>query len=414
MTTGIFRFSKASGVKRLRLARCFLCITVCFGLILLEGLEVRASNDAGSFRTVVDQRGAKVKIPSEIKRVVSICDGFVEGVMTILGVQRAIVGLGSSCVPKHWEHTYPTVSGESYTYTNGMNTVTHLNPRFMELPVVIEAETGVNYETLAGLHPDVVFLRAGDCMLGDSEEKTQKAVQMIEALGIPLIFLRGPNKFDSPDPATLSEEIRIVGRVFGKEQEASELAVRLENMVRLIAERTRDIPNSERVSVLVLGLSPKARSAGGAGEVRGLSTVESYFVEDLVHANNAYRGKGAWNMLGAEHVLALDPDVIVLMTSYGYHPPRELYEAPYYQDLKELKAVKGRRVTALPWTPCNCQKRVEYPIEVMVVAKAAYPERFADIDLNIWLLDFYQQVYGVDRKTAEELRAVQWMDWATP
>jgi iron complex transport system substrate-binding protein len=49
----------------------------------------------------------------------------------------------------------------------------------------------------------------------------------------------------------------------------------------------------------------------------------------------------------------------------------------------------------------------------MIMAKAAYPERFADVDLNVWLLDFYQNVYGVDKKTAAQLRAVQWMDWIT-
>jgi iron complex transport system substrate-binding protein len=33
------------------------------------------------------------------------------------------------------------------------------------------------------------------------------------------------------------------------------------------------------------------------------------------------------------------------------------------------------------------------------------------VDLNAWLLDFYQNVYGVDKETAAQLRAVQWMDW---
>ena len=116
-------------------------------------------------------------------------------------------------------------------------------------------------------------------------------------------------------------------------------------------------------------------------------------------------------MVSPEHVLALDPDVIVLPTDWGYHPPRELYDAPYYQNLQELKAVKNRRVMALPWSPCNCDKRLEYPIDVMVMAKAAYPERFEDVDLGEWLLQFYQNVYDVDVKTAEGLRTAQLMDW---
>lgn len=66
---------------------------------------------------------------------------------------------------------------------------------------------------------------------------------------------------------------------------------------------------------------------------------------------------------------------------------------------------------ALPWSPCNCDKRLEYPIDVMVMAKAAYPERFSDIELGDWLLDFYENVYGVNSTTAEGLRSAQWMDW---
>ncbi|BBO82341.1 hypothetical protein DSCO28_29070 [Desulfosarcina ovata subsp. sediminis] len=80
-------------------------------------------------------------------------------------------------------------------------------------------------------------------------------------------------------------------------------------------------------------------------------------------------------------------------------------------DLRQMMAVKNRRVAALSFTPCNCDKRLKYPIDIMVMAKTAYPDRFFDIDLADWLIDFYRNVYGVNEQTAEKLRAVQWMDW---
>jgi iron complex transport system substrate-binding protein len=107
----------------------------------------------------------------------------------------------------------------------------------------------------------------------------------------------------------------------------------------------------------------------------------------------------------------LNPDVIVLPTDWGYHPPKELYNSSYYQNLQDLDAVKNHRVWALPWTPYNCAKRLEYPIEIMVIAKAAYPDLFSDILIHEWVLDFYQQVYHVDQDTAKELRSIQWLDW---
>jgi iron complex transport system substrate-binding protein len=77
-----------------------------------------------------------------------------------------------------------------------------------------------------------------------------------------------------------------------------------------------------------------------------------------------------------------------------------------------MDAIKNRRVVALPWSPCNCAKRLEYPIDVMVIATGTYPGLFKDVELEVWLLDFYQNVYGVDLETAKELRSAQWMDWA--
>jgi iron complex transport system substrate-binding protein len=140
-------------------------------------------------------------------------------------------------------------------------------------------------------------------------------------------------------------------------------------------------------------------------------TIDSYLLEEIVGAVNAFPESGHFKTLGKEQILALNPKAIVLPTAWGYHPPQELYEAPYYADLRQMEAVKNRRVASLPFTPCNCDKRLEFPIEIMVMAKTAYPDRFADIDLADWLIDFYRKVYGVDEQTAKRLRAAQWMDW---
>ena len=185
----------------------------------------------------------------------------------------------------------------------------------------------------------------------------------------------------------------------------------LEGIVEMVSSRTATVADEEKPRVLLFGLSPNARESGGAGDVLCTDTIESHFVTDIVHARNAYEQPGGWKIVSTEHVLALDPDVILLPTDWGYHPAEELYEAPYYRNLRGLEAVKKKRVYALPWTPYNCAKRLEYPIEIMVIAKAAYPDLFQDIKIHRWVLEFYQNVYSVDEKTAEELRRIQWLDW---
>lgn len=366
-------------------------------------------------RIITDMRGVAVAVPQQINRVVAISDGFIASVMSYLGEAEKIIGLGSRCVQSHFSYNYTDVQGNTYRYENGMNPVTYLHPGLMKLPLVAASNLALNYETLASLRPDVVILRVGSCTFGSLEdENTQKTIRTMEAIGIPIIVLKGPPCYDQPVLDFISEEIRLIGELFGKEKEARQLAVFLEEQARQIKERTENIPDNEKRDILLLGLSPRVRASGGAGNTKGKDTIESFFIESFAHARNAYQGMGGragYVVLSAEQIYALDPDVILLPTSSGYHPPRELNAAPYFKNLQSLRAVKEQEVYALPWTPCNCAKRIEYPIELMIMAKAAYPENFTDIKAHEWVLTFYQEVYSVERTVAEQLRSVQWLDW---
>ncbi|OPY54584.1 MAG: corrinoid ABC transporter substrate-binding protein [Methanosaeta sp. PtaU1.Bin112] len=388
-----------------------LCMIVVAWLCL-----VSAATCSDEYRTITDMRGKEVQIPTHIEKVVTIDDGLIEGVMTVLGEADKIVGLGSSSLKKSSEYTFTNVSSGNYTYNNGMNPVRYLNPRFADLPLVQDSSTGINYETLASLEPDIVIVRRGSCAAswGTNEEGLSKNINSIEKLGIPTIVVNAPPCYDEPDLSRISEEIRVIGQVFDKEERADELVAYLDDCVDFIKDRTADVQENEKPRVLALGLSPQSRSAGGAGNVRG--AIIAYYIEKIANAANAYtvtRYTSDTGVVSAEHVLALDPDIIILPTSSGYHPPSELCSAPYYENLRELRAVKNRTVYALAWTPSNCDaSRLEYPIDLMIIAKACYPSRFNDIKINEWVLDFYSGLYGVDKETAKELRSTQWLNWA--
>ena len=59
----------------------------------------------------------------------------------------------------------------------------------------------------------------------------------------------------------------------------------------------------------------------------------------------------------------------------------------------------------------NASRRVEYPLDMLIIAKAAYPELFSDVDVYAFALDFYQKVYNVDEASARGLRSTQLLDW---
>ncbi len=369
---------------------------------------------AATSRTVTDSRGVKVEIPAEVKTVATISDALVEEVMYALGVDAKVNVIGATCLVRDFVYDFTSAEGEKFSYFGGMNPANYLSPYLRDLEFFIESGTEMNFETLAKAEPDVLFIHAGCCTVnwktGD-DQKMNSTLDKLEELGIPTVVLYGPNFSGEPSIEALSEEVRIIGEVFGKQEQAAKLADYLVSQITLVSERTKEIPEDEKQSVLLFGLNPNVRADGGSGTVFGLQDIQSYMLEEIVHAKNAFQDDSYSKPLNAEQVLALDPDAIVLPTANGYHPPRELYDTADFKNLETMRAIQERRIAALPWSPCNCDQRLEYPVNVMVMAKTAYPDLFKDIDLESWLADFFKNVYGVDDDTAQGLIDAVWMDW---
>lgn len=366
--------------------------------------------------TVTDMRGKQVNIPENLERVATIDDGFIEGVMTHLGVINKVTAIGSWSMKRNYKYTYETTDGKKYT-AKGVNTMKYLHPWLNDIPCFNSPQGDIlNYETLAKADPQLVILRVGDCTVsggsyfrGGDPAQLEKTITMIESLDIPLVVLFSPTYYGKAELSSMKEEMRVLGDIFKQRDKALKLYEYLNETEIMVRNRTKNI--KDKPNVLYFGLNSAARKQGGSGMVSGITTPESYIIENIVNAKNAYRGKGNNIILSGEQVYAIDPDVILLPTQNGYHPADELLKAPYYQNLNQLKAVQNKRVYALPWTPMNCSRRVEYPLDILIIAKAAYPEVFKDIKVHQFALDFYKKVYNVDDKTAKALRSEQLLDW---
>ncbi len=370
------------------------------------GAPVRAT------RVVVDSRGVEVEIPAQPARVATVSDGLVEEVMIVLGVADRLVGIGSTCLVREFGYEYETASGETFSVEGGMNPARFLRPELADLPHFVARGTEPNYEALAALAPDLVIIDVGACTLPwrSDPEAMRRGLERLRSLGIPTVALQGPNSGGEPGPEGLTAVLRVLGDVFSRPEEAARLAATLEEPVRWVRERTRGIPENGKARVLLLGLDPRVRGRGTVGRAFGTSDAQSFILEEIVGATNAC-GSRASMILSLEQLLAIDPQVIVLPTSNGYHPPRELYDGPSFQNLRMLRALQERRVGALAWSPCNCDKRLEYPLDALVMAKTVYPELFSDLDLEDRILRFYRDVYGADEETAMGLLEAQWLEW---
>ncbi|MDR2366921.1 MAG: ABC transporter substrate-binding protein [Deltaproteobacteria bacterium] len=367
---------------------------------------------AADTRTITDMRNKEVTFAADPQKVATIDDGFVEGVMTHLGVIDKVKAIGSWSMKRDYNYDFETASGEKYSY-RGWNTMKFLHPWLNDLPCFNSPEGDtLNFETLAKAEPDLVILRVGDCTVGeDDQQRIDRTIGTIEALGLPLAVIYAPGYFRKAELATIRDEMGVIGDIFAQREKALALADYLAGTEKLIRERTSGIPEAEKSTLLYVGLNPDLRNEGLVGGAFGVNTPESYIIENVAGARNAFRGDGYGVPLSAEQIYALDPEAIVLPTWNGYHPPRELYETAYFSNLTELKAIKNKRVYAMPWTPMNCARRVEYPIDMLIIAKAAYPDRFRDIKVHEFVLGFYEKVYGVDEATAKGLRTTQILDW---
>jgi len=362
--------------------------------------------------TLLDMVDRIVTIQKPIDRVATISDGLVESTMIVFGVEDKLVGLGSHCLGlENYEFTYNTTSGDEFTCSGGNHIAVALYPELKDLPLISQYGTGLNCETLAGLDPDIVILIAGDCTCGccDTDENTMKSVEMIESLDIPVVVLSTPYCCDA-DIGAVYESIRVLGGVFNKWSEAEDLASSLEDEIEFVKDRTEDISDDEKPRVLYIGLSTLYGDGATVGLVFGTDKMESIFLEDIVNAKNAFDGIGQPSM-SAEQIIALDPDIMILSTWGGYHPAREVYEGESLMDLQDMRVVQEKQVYSLPWNPCRCSERLEFPIDLMIEAKVCYPDRFSDVTVSDWVIDFYMEVYGVDEDTAEELRSSQFLDW---
>ena len=348
--------------------------------------------------TLLDMADKTVTIPQPPERVIAMSRSLIDTTMYIFGVEDKLVG--GSYAPGKSKYSY-IYNGTDYTVNIKVRLM--LVPKIKELPNVGGFGKGpygtVNVETIASINPDLLIVR-DDCSC--TEEDFNRPISTIRGMGIPVIVLKYLNCYDDPDISTMYEEIELLGEIFDNQEKAAEINEYLDSHVQFILERIEDIKEEDKPKVLYFGAPSSAGKEGGVGFVFGVDQIESSLLEKIVNAKNAYTGVGV-PIMSSEQLLNLDPDIIIITSYGGFHPPREMYEEERFKNIQDLRALKDKRVYTLAPTPCRSE-RLEFPINLMIEAKAVYPERFKDIDLDEWIGNYFQGLYHVDDETVEELK----------
>jgi iron complex transport system substrate-binding protein len=152
----------------------------------------------------------------------------------------------------------------------------------------------VDLEKVVAAKPDLV--------LADSIQQ-HDAIPALEKLGIT-VYTMTPDNTDE-----ILKEIKVLGKITGKTQEADTLAANLQNRIQAVAGKTTQLTDSQKLRVLYVTWYDPIWTAGR-------NTMIQYLIEQAGGTNIAGDLPG-YATITLESVIERNPQVIIVMSSMG-------------------------------------------------------------------------------------------------
>lgn len=335
----------------------------------VEPAEQSAAAEGGT-RIIVDHLGREVEIAENVETIIPL--GNAPRVSTYVQCADKAVGFGGHRNP---EDVTPVTA---YEYAN--------LDIWGDLPIVgtdFKGETDYFPEEIVALNPDVIITSYGQDLVEDIEAKTGLPVIAIDAgsTGGP-----AANLFASE----YNEALRLTAEVCGTEDRAEDLVVFIDENLDDLKERTKDIPDSDKPTVL-----------GAAASSRGFHGIDSVYVNypvfDVLHAHNPAEGltdQTGGVQVDKEQILAWDPEYIFLDSAGVAIVQQDYKDNPQFYE--QLQAVRNGNVYQHP-SSTSMFSNVEIPIaNAYYIGSILYPEQFADVEFKTKANEIFKYFIGSD------------------
>lgn len=229
----------------------------------------------------------------------------------------------------------------------------------------------VNVEELLKLNPDVVF----QWNYMDDE------IAKMEEAGIKVVALQYGTLDD------LETWIRIIGKMFQKEDRAEELITYFNENVDEVTEKISTLSEDEYSNILILSDNLKVTGTGFA----------NYWVEKSGAINPAKDLSGEALNVNMEQIYEWNPSIIYIGNFTELQPSDLIDNKLEGQDWSVVDAVQNKQVYKIPiggyrWDPPG----IETPLMVKWLAKIQHPELFEDMDMYEEVSKFYKDVYNFE------------------
>lgn len=305
--------------------------------------ETQKEEKKDGTRTIVDGMDREVEIPEEVDSIICLN---VTSLRYTCYMQAEDLVVGVEDYEQKQSITRP------YNYIN--------YDKFKDLPIV--GNNGEHYiEEIITADPDVIMMSSlGNCDADDVQKKT----------GIPVVVIPGSDQMMDEN---VYETFKIMGEVYDKEDRAEELISYLEDVKKDLDSRTKEIPEEEKETVYVGGVSFKG-AHGFEGTEANYAPFSAIYAKNL---SNETDQKGAFN-IDLEQVLAWNPEVLFVDFNGMELINQHYQENPDFY--KQLKAVQEGKVYSQISFRSSATNLDMALADTYYAGTVLYPEKFADVD----------------------------------
>jgi len=243
---------------------------------------------------------------------------------------------------------------------------------------------GAGPEQVAPYRPDAVVLKSSSA---------EKLGEPLERLGLPVVYV------DGESPERFLADVALLGRLFGNEKRAAEIAAFYAAKEKRVRDALRDLPAAKRPRVLFLTVA--TRGDGRALNVPPAAWLQTRLVSEAGGTPVVDEAFPGARTVTAEQVAAWRPDRIVVAHYRG--DSREAVAALKADPVwAAMPAVKAGRIHAFPgdfysWD----QPDPRWILGELWLAKTIHPDRFAGLDPRAELLELFRTLYGLSEETVK-------------
>ena len=310
--------------------------------------------------TITDSAGREIELPFPLERVVVLNPPAAE-VIHALGATDKVIGVSEP------------IAGVKFM------------PEFSAKAAVARHAHGEpDYEKIIELKPQLVITYGTHPAVDIGKLAETLAPARIKVAGIDCYKL-----------GTLFNEIGILGKLFGKEEEASKLVDFLQEPAKIVESRTKDLKPEERVKVYAEHHGKDYLAFGPGSEWHTI-------IEKAGGANIFADARRPYVEVDPEKIIKRDPQVIlkdVRAPKMGYgvteaEPMKEHLEGfikrPGWENLEAVKEGKVYLVSSTLGAGLGKAFFIPY------LAKILHPELFEDLDPQSLLRKYYKRFHNAE------------------